>query len=529
MRCLIVWELVQLARQQRTFMLRGAYACVLGLAVFVAAPRNGDAGSTIARVRAEAKVADDFFHLFAFLQLAVVVAVTPAYAALAIAGEKERGTLLFLLVAPLNDAEIILAKWIARSIHALVLVVAGFGFVGVMQLFGGFAGASLVASTALTVSTALAAAAAALLASVVTQRSTPAIAAAFILATLVLFGIPQLPLFAAEMFLLVQGDAARTPPAVFAQLAALQPFHAMSELQQGGLMAGCWRVALWHGAACALCLSIAVWRLRPAATRELRGRAHRPFRRAARSLGATPPVVWKERWFAGGNPRTEQIAGFAWGVFIVVAPTTDFLIFGFSRQSAQVYRDVLPGPVALVFLSAPIVVLARGALSVTKEKQQDTWDLLLSTPLSAAEILHGKRRGAVDGPLAWGLVVLCTLYGIATFAGVGNFWEWLLVLGLFAAWIDLLACVSVICSLMAKTSRNAVSWAIVHYLFTAPILGSCLGPLLLEAPKPSLRLAVVLYTLIIGTFVLGRAVFVRAVADFGEHTGRMERRTVWEA
>ncbi len=50
-------------------------------------------------------------------QLMIILILVPAYLAPAIAQERERKTLDYLLVSELSDREIVLGKWGARTIN----------------------------------------------------------------------------------------------------------------------------------------------------------------------------------------------------------------------------------------------------------------------------------------------------------------------------------------------------------------------------------------------------------------------------
>ena len=74
--------------------------------------------------RAMAVLAESFFFFFMILQLAIVVLLTPAYVAGAIADEKDRKTMEFILATDLRDREIIFSKLLSRlaNMAACVLV-----------------------------------------------------------------------------------------------------------------------------------------------------------------------------------------------------------------------------------------------------------------------------------------------------------------------------------------------------------------------------------------------------------------------
>jgi ABC-type transport system involved in multi-copper enzyme maturation permease subunit len=87
-----------------------------------------------------AQVADfgtDFFMAFMIVQFAMVLLVTPAYTATAIAEEKERRTLEFLLATDLSNREVVLGMLGARLANLGQLVLTGLPILGLLQVLGG--------------------------------------------------------------------------------------------------------------------------------------------------------------------------------------------------------------------------------------------------------------------------------------------------------------------------------------------------------------------------------------------------------
>lgn len=83
-----------------------------------------------------------------------LMALVPAAAA--IAGEREAGTLDYLLAQPIRRSRIYLAKWGGTSAATVVSVAVGFGVVGLVAAVRGFSGAPVLALLASTMLLALA-------------------------------------------------------------------------------------------------------------------------------------------------------------------------------------------------------------------------------------------------------------------------------------------------------------------------------------------------------------------------------------
>src|SRR5262249_43980400 len=84
-----------------------------------------------------AHFAESFFAGFMVLQFAVVLLLTPTYTAGAIANERERRTLEFLLVTDLSDGEIVLGGLTSRLARLLLLVLTGLPVLSLLPLLGG--------------------------------------------------------------------------------------------------------------------------------------------------------------------------------------------------------------------------------------------------------------------------------------------------------------------------------------------------------------------------------------------------------
>src|SRR5579885_2629088 len=95
----LFYDLVRIARRNRYYLIRVLYALFL-LAmlcwVYLTFAANADFATAL-RPDEAARFANSFFYMFMAIQFLVVTVVTPAYVAGAVAEEKERKTLEFLL------------------------------------------------------------------------------------------------------------------------------------------------------------------------------------------------------------------------------------------------------------------------------------------------------------------------------------------------------------------------------------------------------------------------------------------------
>src|SRR5438552_17232167 len=105
----VLWyDMMRTARRGRYILIRSLYAAALAIILglmflswYDPTNRAGISASEMAEFTAS------FFYTFMGLQFATVALLTPAYVAGAVAEEKERRTLEFVLATDLRDAEIV--------------------------------------------------------------------------------------------------------------------------------------------------------------------------------------------------------------------------------------------------------------------------------------------------------------------------------------------------------------------------------------------------------------------------------------
>ncbi len=143
---LFTWELVRLARRGQDslgrFLLAMALFCVL--TVFSMIWFRGITaaelffGSAQAMSIAESANFGEWFSMtFLYGQLTILCLLTPAYSAGGISEEKDRKTMVFLLVSELTDREIVFGKFLGRTVFLLGILFAGLPILAMTQLHGG--------------------------------------------------------------------------------------------------------------------------------------------------------------------------------------------------------------------------------------------------------------------------------------------------------------------------------------------------------------------------------------------------------
>src|SRR4029079_2346673 len=127
------------------------------------------------------KLAETYFAVYMVVQFILICVLTPASVAGAIAEEKERRTLEFLLAPDLRDREILFGKFASRFGGILLYILAGLPVLALLQFFGGIDPDLVVAGFIATLVSALSLAAVSIAASVLSRKARDAIALTYLL------------------------------------------------------------------------------------------------------------------------------------------------------------------------------------------------------------------------------------------------------------------------------------------------------------------------------------------------------------
>jgi ABC-type transport system involved in multi-copper enzyme maturation permease subunit len=389
--------------------------------------------------RSVADFTDSFFVTFMVLQMLAVFLLTPAYVAGAVAEEREQQTLDSLLATDLRDREIVLGKLLARLAALSLVVLTGLPILGFLQFLGGVDPNLVLAGFALTGLSMASLAGLAMLQSVYARRPRQAILRTYLLglAYLLLSGaswlllIPWLRLAnfpsteawqsPMELRDVVDWFNIGNPLAAVVQL--LAHIHAGRKLDD--LLTALLRDYAWfHGLLALVCC---IWAVRVFRRQALRpeddSRAVHAQERSSLLgwllLGARPRVwqrcvLWKEA-FAESETRSSPVRKLLAGVLVA-------LVFWPVIHVMFVYGRILPnGPnddfsfvlnywvraaSALLGVCLLLSVAIRAAGSISSERERQTLDGLLATPLSNRAILFGKWLGSIAGPRGLALWLL---------------------------------------------------------------------------------------------------------------------------
>jgi ABC-2 family transporter protein len=443
------FDLVRTARRGRLFALRSAFGLLL-LGI-MAVNYVGHSGPTrpwyspgTFSIGEMAQFGQALFASIMAAQAALVLGLTPALVADAIASERQRKTLHHLLASPLGSGEIVLGELAARLIGVSVYPALVLPIMSLLTLIGGVSPPGLVLGYAALASSAYFLGCLVLLASVLARRPREAVGAAYSLTAAWLFLPPLLDVFVP--LLMTRWPAlAEAIRAINAWVWPASPLGLVTNAPAifSGGVDELVRLALWmvgsqvvYGT---LFIALAVWQLRPAYRRheEREGRQTGSARLARRWFAVRPcgddPVFWKEAYFSGSAGGLGKKIALAILISLLVLGVLGTLVasqfafgelreHGYGYENGLFYVQRMMLNVGLRYGGALLTGIwllwlsSQTAAGICSEREQDTWISLLATPLDGAEILRGKMLGPLRATAPFG-VALGALWIIGCAAG----------------------------------------------------------------------------------------------------------------
>jgi ABC-type transport system involved in multi-copper enzyme maturation permease subunit len=503
------FDLLTTARRPRYFVARGLYGLFL-LFTLWQEMQSWQGGRTqwLNTIESMSHFAQATFMAFAWAQGVALVCLIPALLAGVIADEYQRKTLHYLLASRLSSAEIVLGKLGARLVYVGVILLMGVPVVSLVGLFGGLDPWEVGYVYAGTFSLVLFLSGVCLLVSVLTTRPRVAVVISYLL-VFTWFFVP-LALMGTAPYL---GPPLEWVQPVNEAVLLTNPYHVWKLLTNinfqyhmllsRGVASWAARPTIWANEAAwrlawmvglqsglgLLFLGLAIAGLRP-----LRGGSWVGGRRRARlprRAGATErklleaaarpacgddenPVLWKEKFAAGGGLtwlRSRPVVLFLGVLLGCYLFDTGWPIvaqwLGQPAGGATSPRLALNGALresgTFLYVLLLLSVASAGAVSMTGEREQDSWSSLTATLLTGAEIVRGKIAGALWCSKRLYLA-LFVMWGFGVLLGaihpVGALLA-LLGLGLFT-WFA--AALGVYISLRAKNSTRALAATIAWLL-----------------------------------------------------------------
>jgi ABC-type transport system involved in multi-copper enzyme maturation permease subunit len=464
---------------------------------------------------AAARFATSFVNTFVVQQFILVLLATPTFTAGAVTDEKSRGTLQYLLTADLTPPEIVIGKLLGRAAQVAVLVLAGLPVLCFVGVFGGVDLIALLGLAAVTALAILAIGAASLLASVWCKQTRDAVLSLYALGGLgylVVRGVHVLHhAVAAGSTTTGFGPALigllHRSLSYFNPLFVLEPAWGQGELKEfacrllGAILA-------W-GSVGAVCLALAIWRLRGAYLRQLEGagkkrKAHWWLARQKPVTG--DPVRWKERQVEGIAPLAvlRHVPGWLGllGIFVLTLLSSGAILYlclpayatldklldlighgdltGLSRVVADMgpAGDGFMAQGIVVMLVASLVVGIRCSGAVSGERERQTWEALLLTPLETRQLVRGKLKGIMGASYPYLRAYAVPAVLLSMLGGMlAVFWA---VVWLAVTWLAMyfVGAAGIWCSVRSKSSWRSLlgtlGWGYLGgfllYAFTTPAI-----------------------------------------------------------
>jgi len=431
------------SRRLRHLYIRSGYLAIIIVVLLFVLLDTGIGGQLSTRELATGGA--NMFQLISYLQVGLICLLTPVFMAGAIAQEANPRTWDILLTTPLNSLQIVLGNLFGRLFFVLALLFSSLPLFVMTQYFGGVPGNSIFASYAIAATSSLLVAAIAVTLSVTRTAGRRAVFLFYISVVMYLFVTIGI-----DAYLRRQNPVSAAGQEFYTTIITpLNPFLALEVLLKSntyvphdftGTGAG-WLKRAWLsrpiGTFCWLCIGLSALltvfstvRLRvigatvgknPWYRRVFRLKAKGAQQRPARAVSQNP-IAWRE---AGGRSRTLAAFLSRWGfvaagVAVAVALVWMFHIGRISIADLRLaVMSVMAGEVVIIAL----VALNTSATAVSREREDGTLDLILTTPIQPGPYIAGKLRGLVQFLLPMILVPVLTMVVLAVYVatdGLGH-------------------------------------------------------------------------------------------------------------
>ncbi|MBS0197945.1 MAG: hypothetical protein JSR77_14410 [Planctomycetes bacterium] len=445
----IAVRLVQNAsRRSKHMYIRAAYLAVLIVVLLWVLLLGTKAGALDYQRLAQAGAGA--FTNIAYLQIGLICLLAPVFMGGAIAQEASPRTWDILLTTPLTASEIVLGNLFGRLFFVLALLFCSLPLFALTQYFGGVPGSAIFASYLVAGSAAL------LVGSVAISLAVSRLVGKRAFFTFFIAIITYLGATIAIDFGLRNANQGASGGKGVTLMTALNPFLALtallnpstyptaSEGSQTGLQAWLletpvqtWCIgsillsALFIGVSTLTVRSgglqsfgtddsgLSLWQ-RMLGSKSAGGEEGEGRHRAPRHVWHNP-IAWREA--ASRNSQPSKIiarwifiaSGFLGGAGVVWAYHTHII------QSAGDFQFVLLSVLLIELIGISVVGINTAASAISKEREDGTLDLILTTPITARAYLMGKLRGLIAYLLPLLSVPLGTLAMACLYVIVGGF------------------------------------------------------------------------------------------------------------
>jgi ABC-type transport system involved in multi-copper enzyme maturation permease subunit len=405
------WELTRLARRGLPTVARLLVALLLFAALFItflaAFPVDIDVRNPSAVQARLSQFGRDFALAFLLVQAAVVLLLTPLFVAGAIVEETERRTLEFLLATDLSPREIILGKLWPRLLLVLAVVMAGWPVLATTQVWGGVEFVSVAMSSFVLLAEMWAIAGISAACAVGAKSLRKALVRAYSFSILALVMPVCTCPFGMIVFLTeadgsnlyfgaggrpVPGAAQPPPPSaieIYGPLIAALFVH-LSILAVIGILG--LRRATFKLRHARYFYARMPWQERP---RKLQHWEKHP------PVPEGSPLLWKEMYLSGQTNRfVKMLSLVPWVVWLCVCSVLMVLGWAAILGGSEGVLDSMNGLIrwggGAVMVLMCLMAGLHAAGAVSRERQRETLDSLITIPRPRHEILWAKWIGSVS-------------------------------------------------------------------------------------------------------------------------------------
>jgi ABC-type transport system involved in multi-copper enzyme maturation permease subunit len=438
------------------------------------------------------RFAQNYFETFMVVQILAVMLLTPAYVAGSVADEKVKKTLEFLLATDLRNREIVLSKLLSRLANLTLFVLTGLPILSLIMFLGGVDPNLVLAGFAVTALTMAGLGGLSILNSVSFKRPRDAVTMTYM----------ALVAYYALSFLAATYRSSLSAPPLNDIVEAFNAGNIFLSLPRVSRAADAGTLAtevpillksygLFHGIVFAAGTILAVLRLRRVALKQMYGKPRRTSVRTSlfgRPAVGLQPMLWKE-FFVEGGFRFNLLAAVILALLLIGTLLPGLIIvfnwmidpsrggpmgdwFNMSREMNIYIRLAGTGVAFLLLLG----VAVRASTSISSERDRQTLDALLTTPIDSSTILWSKWLGSVlSFRLGWAWLAL--IYGMGILTGGLNLFalplllaSWFVYAGVFAAiglWFSM-SCGSTMRATVL-TLFTTVGLSIGHWLICMPL------------------------------------------------------------
>ena len=456
-------EALTVPRQLTHFLIRSGYIGALFVLMYTAA-QTTFGWQQVRNLGDIARFGQLVFQIFAVVQLTMMLFFAVLFAAGNVAQEKDRRTMLLLLMTDLHDRELVLGKLCASLLLPGVLLAASIPAFVIVQVLGGVSLSQIGCAVAISGAAGLAAGCWGSLVAFWREKTFQTLAISLI--GIVLF------LGLIEVLTVILGSVSSAGFVV----GSLNPFRALARVldplnHRGGttfvstaMMSSGLLVLLAVIINVVTILRVRIWNpsrtLGDLATMDEKDRGVvRPPR-----LVWNSPIIWREM-MTKAYGRKVIVIKFA---YMVIAAAAFYSALTTPADSALVLGMIKPIGAAFVALSLLTMMLvnAQGVTALTSERDAGTLELLLVTDISSREFISGKLGGVLYNSKELILAPLL-LIGWYTTQGVLTIENFIYVALGFLSLVTFAAMLGLHSGLSYEISRTAIanSLGTIFFLF----------------------------------------------------------------